>query len=298
MQYDIRLRIDYAYHAPSDHARTVLRLMPQDMPGQRVLTAGLSIDPPPDERQEGRDFFGNRTTALAWHEPVDHITLVLRSRIERLVQPQPEAILALEDLPSALATEGIGPGSPHHFLAPSPRIPPDPAIAAFTRAAARGADTVLALAEAAGKALHGDMRFDPGATEVDTPPSAAFAARRGVCQDYAQILICGLRAAGVPAAYVSGLIRTNPPPGQPRLAGVDAMHAWVAVWVGTGWVGYDPTNACPAGADHLALAWGRDYADAAPVRGALRSAGGQDSRQAVDVVPVSAPAARLRRKEP
>jgi transglutaminase-like putative cysteine protease len=134
------------------------------------------------------------------------------------------------------------------------------------------------------------MRFDAAATTVETPATEAFAARHGVCQDFTHIMIIALRSLGIPAGYVSGYLRTLPPPGQERLEGADAMHAWVSAWCGpgVGWVEYDPTNAVFAGTDHIVVAYGRDYADVAPVRGAMRTAGGQTSSQSVDVAPVGA----------
>lgn len=290
MRYDIRLTIDYSYPATSDHVRNILRLLPLDSPRQRVTASLLTIEPTPDERRDGVDFFGNPTTAVAWHHPVEQITFHLRAAAERLV-PGAEADLsppltALGDELAALPD--IGPLSPQHFLAASPRIGPAPEIAAFARATLSRAPTTRAAAAALGRALFAAMTYDGAATDALTPPETAFAARRGVCQDYAQIMIAGLRACGVPAAYVSGFLRTYPPPGQPRLEGVDAMHAWVAIWCGRaqGWLEYDPTNGQWAGADYIAVAMGRDYADAAPVKGAIRTAGGQDSRQAVDVIPL------------
>ena len=134
------------------------------------------------------------------------------------------------------------------------------------------------------------MSFDPEATTVDTPPAEAFARRHGVCQDFAQVMIACLRGIGIPAGYVSGFLRTNPPPGQPRLEGADAMHAWVRAWCGrqTGWIEFDPTNAIAAGIDHILVARGRDYGDVAPVKGVLRIAGDQKTEHAVDVIPVDA----------
>ena len=147
--------------------------------------------------------------------------------------------------------------------------------------------TALDAVRAVGLALHRDMRFDPEATTVDTPPAEAFARRHGVCQDFAQVMIACLRGIGIPAGYVSGFLRTNPPPGQPRLEGADAMHAWVRAWCGweTGWVEFDPTNAVFAGTDHILVARGRDYGDVAPVKGVLRIAGAQTTEHAVDVDP-------------
>jgi transglutaminase-like putative cysteine protease len=167
-------------------------------------------------------------------------------------------------------------------------VPRDREIIAFARdhAPAQGGtfDIVLAM----GRALHGHMTFDAAATTVDTPVAEAFAKARGVCQDFSHIMIAGLRGLGIPAGYVSGFLRTLPPPGKPRLEGADAMHAWVRIWCGPdrGWIDFDPTNACFARNDHIIVARGRDYSDVAPVKGTMRIAGGQDSRQAVDVVPV------------
>ncbi len=289
MRYDILLTIDYSYEIASDHVRNILRLVPRSGPGQTVSAALLTIDPPPDERRDGLDFFGNATASVAWHGPVQQITFCLTASAERAAAPADDLSPPLGDLPAALAATGdLGPASPRHFLSPSPRIPPVAEITAFARKAVPEGASVRAAVAAVGQALYKAMRYDPEATDAHTPPAEAFAARHGVCQDFAQIMVGGLRAMGIPAGYVSGFLRTYPPPGQPRLAGVDAMHAWVMAWAGPvqGWVEYDPTNAQWAGEDYITVAIGRDYADAAPVTGAIRTAGGQDSTQAVDVIPL------------
>ena len=306
MLYDIRLTLEQHYPAGSDHVRALLRLAPPDLPGQRVLACRLTIDPPPDERQEGRDFFANRTTMVAWHRPLTAITCHLHARVRRLA-PEAEMDVSppLADLAAQAAGAGLGPASPLHFRMPSPRIGPLPEAVALARdalaaltppiqtrrapaklAAPPPAISTRAAVAAIGRALHAEMTFDPTATDATTPPETAFAARRGVCQDYAQIMIGALRGLGIPAAYVSGFLRTTPPPGQPRLAGVDAMHAWVAAWCGTaqGWQAYDPTNAQWAAGDYVTVATGRDYAEAAPVRGAIRTAGAQRAHHTVDVI--------------
>lgn len=288
MRYDVLLTIDYNYASASDQVRNILRLMPQSGPGQRVERAQLSIDPPPDERRDGRDFFGNATTIIAWHEPVEKITFQLSARAERFAPPLADLSPPLGDLPALVRAADLGPTSPQHFLAASPRIAPWPEIGDFARAAAPKGASVREAVRALGHALYAAMTYDAGATDAQTPPAQAFAARHGVCQDFAQIMIAGLRGLGIPAGYVSGFLRTYPPPGQPRLAGVDAMHAWVAAWAGPvqGWIEFDPTNDQWAGEDYLSVALGRDYADVAPVRGAIRTAGGQESSQAVDVIPL------------
>ena len=142
----------------------------------------------------------------------------------------------------------------------------------------------------------------PKATEVTTSPAEAFAARRGVCQDFAHVMIAGLRGLGLPALYVSGYIRTIPPPGKPRLAGADASHAWVAVWCGPlfGWLGLDPDQRHSRGRRSHRLARGRDYADVPPVDGLILSHGGHDLDVEVDVIPVDGEAmiAATRSKPP
>ncbi len=289
MRYDIRLAIDYDYAAPTDHLRNLLRLLPPDIAGhQRVQSRQLSLSPAPDERRDGLDFFGNATTSVVWHAPVAALRFELAARVERFAPP---AALDLSPPLGALAAEiaaqtRLAPDAPQHFLGASPRVTPSPEITAFARAAIGAGMTTQAAVAALGRALHRHMRFDSGATTVDTTPREAFASRRGVCQDFSHVMIAALRGLGIPAGYVSGFLRTFPPPGQPRLEGADAMHAWVRIWAGRemGWIRFDPTNDQPAGIDYITVAEGRDYDDVAPVRGALRSAGGAESRQAVDVI--------------
>lgn len=294
MLYDLKLEIAYDFARPLGAGRQLLRVLPAHLPGrQEVLRERLSISPQPQDRRTFSDFFHTRTVEIAMPAGLTEFRLAMTARVRR------EAVVASLDLspdlaglaPEIEAQLTLGPNAPHHFLGPSPRIPRIDAIAAFARAATADAVTVRQAVDRLGAALHDRMTFDAKATEVDTPPETAFTLRRGVCQDFAQIMIAGLRALGIPAGYVSGFLRTYPPPGQPRLEGVDAMHAWVAAWCGAaqGWVEYDPTNAQWAGEDYITVAMGRDYADVAPVRGALRSAGGQDSTQAVDVIPLDTP---------
>lgn len=291
MIYDIKLRIDYDYEAPSDHTRNVLHLLPDDLGGkQRVLSRLLDVRPPPNERRESRDFFGNTASSVSWHYPIDAVSFDLVARVERLADP---ALLDISPPLGQLRQEisemqTLSADAPHHFLSPSPRIAEVPEITAFVRSLITPGMSTARLVETLGHALYTRMHYDAEATTVDTPPAEAFAQKRGVCQDFAQIMIAGLRGVGVPAGYVSGFLRTFPPPGQPRLEGADAMHAWVRAWVGheMGWIEFDPTNDQPAGIDYVTLAIGRDYADVAPVRGAMRSAGSHATTQSVDVIPL------------
>jgi len=139
-----------------------------------------------------------------------------------------------------------------------------------------------------GRRFTDTFTFDPTATDVGTPLAEVLANRRGVCQDFTHLWLSYLRQLGLPAAYVSGYLLTRPPPGQPRLRGADAMHAWVAVHVPTlGWIDYDPTNACFAGLDHIVVARGRDYADLSPTRGIFTGSMSPQLSVGVTVEPVA-----------
>ena len=289
MIYDIRLVIRYDYDRPASEGRHHLRLLPADVPGvQRVQAARLTVQPQPAERTDFTDFFGNSVISVRLAGGHAFAAFEAVATVERLMPAMaPDTSRPLASLGDAVRAErSLGPGSPHHFRAPSPRIAAVDAITDHARLAVAGVQTARAAVQALGLSLHRDMAFDARATTVDTPPDAAFAQRRGVCQDFAQVMIAGLRGIGVPAGYVSGFLRTVPPPGKPRLEGADAMHAWVRAWCGpgVGWVEYDPTNACFAGDSHVTIAHGRDYGDVSPVAGVLRIAGRQKSTQAVDVV--------------
>lgn len=292
MLYDIALSIGYDFDPPAGAGRHQLRLMPATIPGRQRLVAGrIAVEPGPDERAEGTDFWGNAVTEVAFRAGHAREVFRLSARVDCLAPPPgldlspPVARIAAE----MAELRSLGPGAPQHFLGPSPRVAPWAEATDFARAALAPGQTALAAVAAVGGALHRAMRFDAEATTVETTPEEAFAHRHGVCQDFAQVMIACLRGVGVPAGYVSGFLRTLPPPGMERLAGADAMHAWVRAWCGVeaGWVDYDPTNGVMVGTDHIVVAVGRDYEDVAPVRGVLRVAGGQKSRQEVDVVPLA-----------
>jgi transglutaminase-like putative cysteine protease len=287
MLYDIRLTMEYRYPAASDQVRNILRLLPVEGPEQTVLRRVLKITPSPDLRRDSADFFGNLTTTVAWHRPISEVTYSLHAQVRR--HPVQGGLpIGFDQLDQALDETQLDAQSPWHFRAPSPRIGVIPAIADFARDLLKPSATLPEVIETIGLAIHRHMTFDADATDVSTPPELAFKAQRGVCQDFAQIMVAALRALGVPAGYVSGFLRTLPPPGKPRLEGVDAMHAWVMAWAGPGqgWVEYDPTNKQWAGVDYVTVARGRDYADAAPLRGAIRTSGGQETGHRVDVVPI------------
>jgi transglutaminase-like putative cysteine protease len=134
--------------------------------------------------------------------------------------------------------------------------------------------------------IHADFEFDPGSTTVSTSVDEVLHQRRGVCQDFAHLMLGCLRAHGLPARYMSGYLLTDPPPGRPRLLGADASHAWVAAYApGPGWVEFDPTNDRLADERYITLAWGADFADAVPLRGVIIGGRGQRMDVEVSVIP-------------
>lgn len=291
MLYDISLAIVYEYDTPASGARHILRVLPLSLPGrQRLIAGSVSVSPEPDEKSSFTDFFGNPATAIMYRSQHGTLEIGMQARVQVDV-PEPVAdfsplVGGLQgDLDAVWSLDGH---SPHHLAGPSPRLADNPAIAAYARSAVKPGMTVCEAAYAICKLIHTDFKYDPEATTVDSTPFEAFKIKRGVCQDFTHVMIVALRSLGIPAGYVSGFLRTIPPPGKERLEGADAMHAWVRVWCGEslGYIELDPTNNIPAGGDHIVVAYGRDYSDVAPVIGVLKSYGNHSTRQAVDVIPL------------
>jgi transglutaminase-like putative cysteine protease len=289
--YDVRQTTICSYASPVAHARHVLRLTPVHRHGQRVQVAALQIVPEPLHRREGQDFFGNRLTWIEIEEPHETLAVKLAARVavDALDEPLPLTTPAWEAVrEEAFAASGIGPLSPTHFLYPSRLVSLDPEIRDYTRDSFLPGRPVLDAAIELNDRFKSDIAYEIGATTVTTMPPMSFALRRGVCQDFAHIMISGLRGIGLPAGYVSGYLRTLPRPDATRLQGVDAMHAWVLLWCGsaTGWMGLDPTNAVFASEEHVMLAIGRDYTDVAPIDGVIVGSGEQWIDVSVNVEPV------------
>jgi transglutaminase-like putative cysteine protease len=291
MIYDVRQTTTHVYETAVTRARHALRLLPVARPGQHVTAAMLNIDPIPASRRDAADFFRNWTTIIEIEEPHETLTVKLAARVT--VAPA-EPIDAVASMPwerareDSYASVDIGPESPVHYVHPSRQATLDAAISNYVRPSFPPGRPVFAGAAELMRRINDDFSYEPGATTVTTTPAAAFASRRGVCQDFAHVMIAGLRGIGLPARYVSGFLRTVPRPGTERLEGADAMHAWVMVWCGAaaGWRGLDPTNALIAGEDHIVLAVGRDYADVAPINGVMLASGRQRLTTAVDVIPI------------
>ncbi|MDB5649857.1 MAG: transglutaminase family protein [Hyphomicrobiales bacterium] len=290
MIYDIRHVTTYRYETTVASSRCTLRLLPGNEEGQRVFDSGLDVAPTPAITTERVDFFGTRVITVTIEAPHRELRITALSRVEVERRAAPAAALTpeWEDVRhDAFGSSSLAPSAPAHFLYPSRLVPlHEPATIYARESFEPGRPVVEAAAELMTR-IRDDFKYDPKATAVTTPLSEAFEARGGVCQDFAHIMIAGLRGLGLPAAYVSGYIRTLPPPGKPRLVGADASHAWVSLWCGPsfGWIDFDPTNAVIASNDHIVIARGRDYADVSPIDGVIRGSGKQKLSVSVDVAP-------------
>ena len=290
MIYKVRHRTIYSYEDPVAFARCVLRLTPQTSDRQTVLEHSISVRPSPSHTRPGIGAFGESTLTIVVETHHRALVIDARSRVSVHVPaaPPPEESLDWERVrSSSFETSDLGPEGPASFLYPTRRTPILADVTDYARESfAKGRPVAEAAAHLMGR-IKADFAYEPGATDVNTSVATTFAERQGVCQDFAHLMIAGLRGLGLPASYVSGYLRTTPPPGRPRLEGADATHAWVRLWCGErrGWVGFDPTNAIFVGPDHIALANGRDYADVSPIDGVVLGSGDQALKVEVDVIP-------------
>ena len=270
VRYRVWHRTSYRYSRPMTDGYTVAYLLPRPTAYQVVESAAVDIDPAPDECSERTDVFGNRVLQLGVHHAHDHLTL----HAESVVVVEPQTLPA--DGPTCGATRDAVAGEALHvrpFVGASPFVELDHtggALDEFSAEMFRPNRPVLEAVQDLSHTIFSTFTFDSKFTEISTPTAVVLEARRGVCQDFAHLAIGVFRRHGLAARYVSGYLETQPPPGQPRLIGADATHAWCAVWVPEiGWVDVDPTNDHVPTRRHITVAWGRDYGDVAPARGVV-----------------------------
>lgn len=283
--YSVRHRTAYAYDAVvhESHGRTFLR--PRAEPGQRVLEHAVTVTPTPEDLSEHLDYWGNRSCCFRVDTPHRDLVVTADSRVE--VDREPASWDALD---AAVAVEdGEVDLLARELVLPSPLVPQLPQVQAYARLELREGRPVGQALRALLARVHADFVYQPGATTVSTPLRTVMEQRKGVCQDFAHLLIGCLRAVGLPAQYVSGYLLTAAPAGRPRLVGADASHAWVSVLVpGAGWVDLDPTNNAPADGRYVVAARGRDYSDIPPLKGIIFTKSTKSTMQvSVHVEPVT-----------
>jgi len=287
--YDIRHVTSYSYESPVSFARCSLRLQPRSGDGQELISHTVDIRPRPADRTVRRDFFGTQTESILIEAAHRNLRIDSRSRVsvsrsapDRRAQSRPWE--SVRDV--AIEAKSLGPASPIGYVFASPLVPVQRPVTAYASASFPPGGGILAGAVDLMHRIRTDFKYDPKATVISTPLHEVFEKRHGVCQDFAHVMIAGMRGLGLPGAYVSGYLRTIPPPGKERLQGADATHAWVSLWCGDGlgWIGFDPTNDILVENDHIVLAVGRDFSDVSPVDGIIVGSRKQKLNVAVDVL--------------
>jgi transglutaminase-like putative cysteine protease len=292
--YNVRHRTRFRYAYPVRFARCNLRLKPVEWDGQALESHALEVTLDATMGATRQTGYAANVTRVVIDRPVSELVIESRARVvvDRPVPaPLPGDPTVAEIGALARASRDLSATSPANYIFASPLIASFPEIAAWCAEELAPNRGIVEAGDALSRRIRAEFRYDGDATETDTSPAEAFAERHGVCQDFAQIMISGLRAAGLPAAYVSGYLRTLPPPGKPRLVGADATHAWVLIWCGPerGWLGFDPTNGTMMANDHIVAAVGRDYSDISPIDGIFLGRHGQKIDVAVDVEPIESP---------
>ena len=280
--YKINHQTTYLYSEPVALCQNQVRMLPRDFDCSwvtvRVGNTGISVHPSPDSFVNFTDYFGNEVYAFSIESSHEELIVDVTSHVEvsqshkdlgQVREPWDELVKRLikRAVPGWLEIV--------EFSGDSNRVKASQQFAEYARHSFTPQRSIWDAALELNQRITDDFRYDPQATSVDTTPEQAFELGAGVCQDFAHILIASLRSIGVPARYVSGYLRTEPPPGKEKLIGVDQSHAWVGIYCGPelGWVDFDPTNRCATGSDHIPICFGRDYSDVVPMQGVVTGGG-------------------------
>jgi transglutaminase-like putative cysteine protease len=299
--YRVIHRTHYIYEEPAKLSYNEARLIPRSFSHplfvQSCLGYKIDVEPPWSDQRERVDFFGNRVLFFTIHRPHQQARITAISHVQ--IEPAqaagqplsaPELLISGESMwekarwrlqmelePEILAAR--------QFTLNSPLIFTFPELVEYAAPSFPPGRPILEAAYDLMQRIYDDFDFMPGATTASTPLADALRKRQGVCQDYAQVMIGCLRAQGLAARYVSGYIETLPSPGQAKLVGADASHAWCSLFVpDMGWIDFDPTNNLLPGDQHITLGWGRDFSDVTPLKGVFFSTGRHRLEVSVDVI--------------
>ena len=299
MRYRVRHETVYAYGSDVVHSHQLLHLVPRPSPYQQCVEHELTISPSTCSRRDETDAFGNLVTRVEFEHA--HRQLDVTTDMQVDVYPRPP-VSAADTLPWESVREMLsyGGGWPSRevldaarFKHESPYVRVKQVFNEYSEACFAEEQPILACGQALMEKLHRELRYAPGETNIATPLSEVLRNRRGVCQDFAHLMIACLRARGLAARYVSGYIRLRPGAADPQAhsqrdwVGAGASHAWVAVFIPPfGWLELDPTNNVHVGTDHIAVAWGRDFGDVSPLRGVILGGGTHDLSVRVTVEPL------------
>jgi transglutaminase-like putative cysteine protease len=295
-RYELVHRTTYDYPEPvtASYGRAVL--LPRDLPEQRLDRAEVVVDPAPADQARHTDYFGSTSTYFAVTTPHTRLTVTASSALTiTRTQATPDRLpaIAWEAVAQMVRDGATGPDgvtalAAREVVLPSRHVLPSDAVRSWAAPSFTPGRPIGALLADLAHRIRTEMTYRSGSTTISTTQVELLDARTGVCQDFAHLMIAALRAHGLPARYTSGYLETLPPPGQPKIRGADASHAWVSAWVpGAGWVEVDPTNDAFVGDRYVVLGWGRDYGDVPPLRGVIfTEGGGARPEVSVDLHPV------------
>ena len=292
MIYSVSHVTDYTYDDYVSYCHNLATLKPRECQGQKLLDYQLVISPTPTDISERMDFFGNYITRFSIQNPHKQLKVFTKSKILRDVDESQQNFfsdikknITLENALLALKKNDTDIFDAKQFKLESLLISKvsqeanDYATISF-----KPNRSVFEAAFELMQRIYTDFKFVPGFTNIATPINEVMKVKKGVCQDFAQIAIACIRSIGLPARYVSGYIETLPAPGQKKLIGADASHAWFSIFIpGFGWVDFDPTNNQIPGNQHIVVAWGRDYYDVPPLKGVIYSSGKNKMLVSVDI---------------
>ena len=291
MKYRVTHITELNYEARVGHCYNVARLLPRELPHQKVLSAALRVEPLPDDYDERLDYFGNRTAYFSIIQPHEQLLVTATSLVEVSAEPRPALFRSISWEAVRERLRG-GPGAEIidacQYLIDSPFVSGDELLLDYARPSFPAGRPLIEAAQDLMQRIYREFKYDPEFSDLATPLREVLEHRSGVCQDFAHLGIGCLRSMGLAARYVSGYIETQPPPGKERLVGADASHAWFAVYLpGQGWVDFDPTNNQLPGERYITVGWGRDYSDVTPLKGVAFGGGEHQVKVSVDVLPLA-----------
>jgi len=291
MRYHISHTTEYLYDQPTLYSYNEAWISPRELDYQQIISTSLSITPEPSALHFKKDFYQNKVAFFALHQPHDYFNLTASTELVRKVPF--EGILddypddSWESLETKLKDGNFFDLDINQFLLPSPMIIPSRKLVEYASKSFTPGRPLFEAVWELTQRIYDEFEYNPNFTTIATPLKEALTARKGVCQDFAQIAIGCLRSMGLPARYISGYIETLPPEGEEQLVGSAASHAWFSAYIPhVGWVDFDPTNNQIAGSQHITIAWGRDYSDVPPLKGVIYNSGKHKLKVAVDVVRV------------
>jgi len=294
VKLSVRHRTHYSYSASASQSLNQICLLPRNTKTQSCLRTTVAVTPTPNSIYQRADQYGNSLASFNLYATHHECDIIITSLIETAdtLPPLPSSESApnnLTNIENQLTTDAL---MARDCLLPSPSIPLDRTVDAIIDELPIGTTPVIEYANMLMSHIYNTFTYESGFSTLITPLSKIISARKGVCQDFAHLAIAVLRRQQVPVRYVSGYLETLPPPGQAKLQGSDASHAWYAVFAaGHGWVDFDPTNNKRPDAQYVTTAWGRDYADVVPIKGVVYGGGKHELKVEVDVNRTEAPPA-------